>query len=60
MGCGRFSPATARLDFALSNAGIVTLAFGGEMLVAGIVAQIISMSFPASVGWQTTFTTITG
>jgi signal transduction histidine kinase len=38
--------ATARLDFALSNAGIVTLAFSGEMLVAGIVAQIISMAFP--------------
>ncbi len=40
-------PTTARLDFAISNAGIVTLAFGGEMLVAGIVAQIISISFPA-------------
>ncbi len=41
------APATARLDFALSNAGIVTLAFGGEMLIAGIVAQIISKAFPA-------------
>ncbi len=41
------APATARLDFALSNAVVVTLAFGGEMLAAGIVAQIISMSFPA-------------
>ncbi len=40
------APATARLDFALSNAGIITLAFGGEMLVAGIVAQVISMAFP--------------
>ena len=39
-------PVTARLDFALSNAGIATLAFGAEMLVAGIVAQIISISFP--------------
>ncbi|MBV5344466.1 MAG: hypothetical protein JZU63_02490, partial [Rhodoferax sp.] len=39
-------PATARLDFALSNAWIVTLAFGGEMLVGGIVAQIISKAFP--------------
>jgi signal transduction histidine kinase len=39
-------PATARLDFALSNAGIVTIAFGSEMLVAGIVAQIISVSSP--------------
>ncbi|HMU93238.1 MAG TPA: ATP-binding protein [Anaerolineales bacterium] len=40
-------PTTARLDFAISNTGIVTLAFGIEMLVGGIVAQIISMSFPA-------------
>jgi signal transduction histidine kinase len=40
-------PATARLDFALSNAGVVTLAFGGEMLVAGIVAQVVSVTFPA-------------
>ncbi|MBI5824053.1 MAG: HAMP domain-containing protein [Chloroflexi bacterium] len=44
------SPATARLDFALSNAGVVTLAFGGEMLAGGIVAQIISMAFPARWG----------
>jgi signal transduction histidine kinase len=41
------APATARLDFAISNAGIVTLAFGGEMLVGGIVAQVISVAFPA-------------
>ncbi|MEK6750857.1 MAG: ATP-binding protein [Chloroflexota bacterium] len=44
------SPATARLDFALSNAGVVTLAFGGEMLAGGIVAQVISMAFPAAWG----------
>ncbi len=44
------APATARLDFALSNAGVITLAFGGEVLVAGIVAQIISFAFPASWG----------
>ncbi len=44
------APATARLDFALSNAGIVTLAFGGEMLIGGIVAQIISKAFPAMWG----------
>lgn len=43
-------PATARLDFALSNAGIVTLAFGGEMLVAGIVAQIVSSASSAMWG----------
>jgi PAS domain S-box-containing protein len=41
------APVTARLDFALSNLGVVTLAFGGEMLVAGVVAQIISIAFPA-------------
>ncbi len=41
------APATARLDFALSNIGIVTLAFSGEMLASGIVAQIISKAFPA-------------
>ncbi|MBI3161376.1 MAG: cache domain-containing protein, partial [Chloroflexi bacterium] len=39
-------PVTARLDFALSNAGVTAVAFGGEMLVAGIMAQIISMTFP--------------
>ncbi len=44
---GADAPATARLDFAVSNAGIVTLAFGGEMLIGGIVAQIIASAFPA-------------
>ncbi|MBL8051079.1 MAG: cache domain-containing protein, partial [Anaerolineales bacterium] len=43
-------PITARLDFALSNAGIVTLAFAGEMLIGGLVAQIISVAFPARWG----------
>ncbi|MCK6567804.1 MAG: ATP-binding protein [Anaerolineales bacterium] len=42
-------PATARLDFAISNALVVTLAFGGEMLVGGLVAQFVSFAFPA--GW---------
>lgn len=47
-------PATARLDFAISNAYIVTLAFGGEMLVGGLVAQVISVMFPVNwVGKQT-------
>lgn len=41
------APATARLDFALSNAGTVTLAFGAEMLAGGIVAQVIAMAFPS-------------
>ena len=44
------APATARLDFALSNAGLVTLAFTGEMIVAGLVAQIVSMAFPVAWG----------
>jgi signal transduction histidine kinase len=33
-----------RLDYAFSNLGAVSLAFGGEMLVAGLVAQIVSSS----------------
>jgi len=36
--------ATARLDYALSNVGAVTLMFAGEMLVAGLVAQIVAMA----------------
>lgn len=45
-GVSAAAPATARLDFALSNAGIVTLAFGGEMLIGGLVAQIVSAALP--------------
>jgi len=48
------APATARLDFALSNASVVTLAFGGEVLAAGVVAQIASMAFPAMWGGKQT------
>ena len=47
---GTAIPATARLDFAISNAWVVTLAFSGEMLVGGLVAQVISMTFPANWG----------
>ncbi len=43
---------TARLDYALSNVGAVTLAFAGEMLVAGLVAQIVSMAFSSAWGGQ--------
>ncbi len=43
-------PAAARFDFALSNAGVSTLAFAGELLVAGLVAQVVSMAFPAAWG----------
>jgi PAS domain S-box-containing protein len=35
-----------RLDYAFSNLGLVSLAFGGEMLVAGLVAQLIAAGFP--------------
>jgi PAS domain S-box-containing protein len=37
---------TQRLDYAFSNLGVVSLTFGGEMLVAGLVAQLIAASFP--------------
>ncbi|HJR81664.1 MAG TPA: ATP-binding protein [Anaerolineales bacterium] len=33
---------TERLDYAFSNLGVVSLAFAGEMLVAGLAAQIIA------------------
>ncbi len=48
------APVTARLDFAISNAWIVALAFGGEMLSAGIVAQIVAMAFPKLWGGKQT------
>lgn len=38
--------ATERLDYALSNLGVMSLAFGGEMLIAGLVAQIIAAASP--------------
>ena len=41
---------TARLDFAISNVGVTTLAFAGEMLVAGIIAQILVNIFPDAWG----------
>ena len=44
--------ATIRLDYALSNVGAVTLAFAGEMLVAGLVAQILAMASPSLWGGQ--------
>jgi signal transduction histidine kinase/HAMP domain-containing protein len=36
---------TERLDYALSNLGVVSLTFAGEMLVAGIAAQVIAIVF---------------
>ena len=44
---------TERLDYAFSNLGVVSLAFGGEMLIAGFVAQIISAAFPRRWGSTT-------
>jgi len=42
---GAAMPITARLDFAISNAGMVTAAFAGEMLIGGLVAQVVAMAF---------------
>jgi len=36
---------TERLDYALSNVGMVSFAFGGEMLIAGLVAQVVASIF---------------
>ncbi len=47
------APLTARLDFALSTVGMNALAFSGEMLVAGIIAQVLSAAFPAYWGEKT-------
>ena len=41
---------TERLDYALSNLGVASLIFCGEMLVAGLVAQVIATIFPAKWG----------
>lgn len=42
-----FVPVTARLDLALSNAPLVALVFGAEMLVAGLLAQVLAMTVPS-------------
>ena len=44
--------ATVRLDYGLSNAGAATLAFAGEMLLAGLATQIVAMAFPSLWGEQ--------
>jgi len=43
-----FATVTERMDYAISNAAGVALAFGGEMLVAGLVMQMLSIAFPAA------------
>jgi len=45
-----FATATERLDYAISNAGVAYLTFAGEMFVAGLVAQVIAVAFPANWG----------
>jgi len=44
---------TQRLDYALSNLGAVSLAFAGEMFIAGLVAQIASAAMPLRWGTST-------
>jgi HAMP domain-containing protein len=44
---------TQRLDYAFSNLGVVSLAFGGEMLIAGLVAQFVSAAMPTRWGATT-------
>ncbi len=44
------SDITARLDFALNNVGVATLAVFGELLVAGFIAQILAFSAPVAWG----------
>ncbi|MBI4762741.1 MAG: ATP-binding protein [Chloroflexota bacterium] len=44
------APVTERLDYVLSNAGLAALAFGGEMLLAGLAAQIVMAAFPVHWG----------
>jgi PAS domain S-box-containing protein len=44
-------PPEARLDFALTSSSVATLSFAGEVLIAGLVAQIIALvAFPAAWG----------
>jgi len=41
---------SARLDYALSNIGVVVLAFGGEVLLGGLVAQVLTVAYPVQWG----------
>ena len=41
---------TERLDYAVSNAGVVGFTFGVEMLLAGLVAQIFAIAYPVQWG----------
>ena len=39
-----------RLDYALSNAGVAALSFGGEVLFAGLILQALAIFFPSAWG----------
>ena len=41
---------TERLDYALSNVGLASLAFAGEVLAGGLFAQVIAIAFPTRWG----------
>jgi PAS domain S-box-containing protein len=41
---------TARLDYAISNVLVSTLAVGGELLLAGLVGQVFAMAAPSAWG----------
>ncbi len=42
--------AAVRLDYALSNAGVAALAFASEVLVGGLVAQVLASAYPSAWG----------
>jgi PAS domain S-box-containing protein len=42
--------AAVRLDYALSNAGVAALSFSGEILLAGLVMQVLNSAFPFAWG----------
>ena len=44
------SSVTARLDFAINNLGVTSLAIFGELLIAGIITQILAISSPEAWG----------
>jgi PAS domain S-box-containing protein len=40
--------AAVRLDYVLSNAGVAALAFSGEVLLVGLIMQILAIFFPSA------------
>jgi len=45
-----FASVTERLDYAISNAGAVSLTFGVEVLIGGFLAQVLALASPARWG----------